>query len=64
MLIRPTSPGELKYSSVVDAIHRGILQRGRLLRLDTPLGADVLIPLRAQGWACSTGIRSCKVAFV
>lgn len=51
MLTRSTAPGELKYSDVFDAIHRGILQRERLLRLDTPLGADVLIALRAQGWA-------------
>lgn len=51
MLIRSTPPGELKYSNIFDAIHRGVLQRERLLKLDTPLGANVLIPLRAQGWA-------------
>ncbi|KAA0070442.1 type VI secretion system tip protein VgrG (plasmid) [Paraburkholderia sp. T12-10] len=51
MLIRSASPGELKYSDIYDAIQRGVLQRERLLKLDTPLGPDVLIPLRAQGWA-------------
>ena len=51
MLIRPTSSGELRYTSIYDAIHRGLLQRERLLKLDTPLGANILIPLRAHGWA-------------
>ncbi|GLU35118.1 type VI secretion system tip protein TssI/VgrG [Trinickia caryophylli] len=51
MVIRPAAPAAPKYSDIVDAIHRGIIQRDRLLKLDTPLGADVLIPLRAQGWA-------------
>jgi type VI secretion system secreted protein VgrG len=51
MLIRSAAPGELKYNDIYDAIQRGVLQRDRLLKLDTPLGADVLIPLRAQGWA-------------
>lgn len=51
MQIRSASPGELRYSDVYDAIYRGVLQRERLLKLDTPLGTDVLIPLRAQGYA-------------
>lgn len=51
MLIRSALPGELKYGDVYDAIQRGVFQQGRLLKLDTPLGPDVLIPLRAQGWA-------------
>jgi type VI secretion system secreted protein VgrG len=51
MLIRSASPGELKYSDTYDSIQRGVLQRERLLKLDTPLGPDALIPLRAQGWA-------------
>lgn len=51
MLIRSASPGELKYNDIYDAIQRGVLQRERLLKLDTPLGADVLVPVRAQGWA-------------
>lgn len=51
MLIRSASLGELKYGDLYAAIQRGVLQRERLLRLDTPLGPDVLIPLRAQGWA-------------
>ncbi|MGG1948832.1 type VI secretion system tip protein TssI/VgrG [Trinickia sp. NRRL B-1857] len=51
MLIRSAAPGELKYSDIYDAIQRGVLQRERLLKLDTPLGSDVLVPLRAQGWA-------------
>lgn len=51
MLIRSAAPGELKYDDVYDAIQRGVIQRERLLKLDTPLGQDVLIPLRAQGWA-------------
>nr|WP_272941368.1 contractile injection system protein, VgrG/Pvc8 family [Burkholderia thailandensis] len=32
-------------------MHRGLLQRERLLKLDTPLGANTLIPLRALGCA-------------
>lgn len=51
MLIRSALPGELKYDDVYDAIQGGVFQQGRLLKLDTPLGPDVLIPLRAQGWA-------------
>jgi hypothetical protein len=51
MLIRSAAPGELKYNDVYDAIQRGVIQRDRLLKLDTPLGQDILIPLRAQGWA-------------
>lgn len=51
MLIRSALPGDLKYDDVYDAIQGGVFQQGRLLKLDTPLGPDVLIPLRAQGWA-------------
>ncbi len=50
MLIRSTGLGELKYNDIYDAIQRGVVQRERLLKLDTPLGPDVLIPLRALGW--------------
>ncbi|EGD06491.1 Rhs element Vgr protein [Burkholderia sp. TJI49] len=51
MVLRPPALGELKYRELYDAIHRGLLQRNRLLRLDTPLGQNALIPLRARGSA-------------
>ncbi len=36
---------------IVGAITGGLTQTGRLLKLDTPLGADVLLPQRALGFA-------------
>ncbi|WP_198287760.1 hypothetical protein, partial [Burkholderia humptydooensis] len=51
MVLRPPALGELKYRDLYNAIHRGLLQRNRLLRLDTPLGQNALIPLRARGSA-------------
>lgn len=51
MATRRPSHAELRYESLADAIHRGVLQYERLIKLDTPLGADVLVPLRAQGRA-------------
>ncbi|MBU9309051.1 type VI secretion system Vgr family protein [Burkholderia multivorans] len=51
MALRPPALGELKYRDLYNAIHRGLLQNNRLLRLDTPLGQNALIPLRARGSA-------------
>lgn len=51
MVLRPPALGELKFRELYDAIHRGLLQRNRLLKLDTPLGQNALIPLRARGTA-------------
>ncbi|KVW19869.1 type IV secretion protein Rhs [Burkholderia cepacia] len=51
MVLRPSAPGEFKYRELYNAIHRGLLQNNRLLRLDTPLGQNALIPLRARGSA-------------
>ncbi|WP_063534143.1 type VI secretion system tip protein TssI/VgrG [Burkholderia sp. MSMB1589WGS] len=51
MVLRPPALGELTYRDLYNAIHRGLLQRNRLLRLDTPLGQNALIPLRARGSA-------------
>ncbi|QTD89818.1 type VI secretion system Vgr family protein [Burkholderia anthina] len=51
MLARPPSSGTLTSRSLFDAFHRGLLQHERLLKLDTPLGANTLVPLRAKGWA-------------
>ncbi|MBJ9622217.1 type VI secretion system Vgr family protein [Burkholderia multivorans] len=51
MALRPPALGELKYRDLYNAIHRGLLQNNRLLRLDTPLGPNALIPLRARGSA-------------
>ncbi|WP_244114691.1 type VI secretion system Vgr family protein [Burkholderia cepacia] len=41
----------MKFRDVYDAIHRGLMQRGRLLMLWTPLGSQALIPVRAKGAA-------------
>ncbi|AJY39502.1 type VI secretion system tip protein VgrG [Burkholderia humptydooensis] len=53
MVLRPPKLGELKYRDLYEAVHRGMLQRDRLLMLDTPLGKNALTPLRARG---SSGI--------
>ncbi|KVN08398.1 hypothetical protein WT08_16975, partial [Burkholderia sp. MSMB1552] len=49
MTLGPRGPQEAAYAPIFEAIHRGLLQRERLLKLDTPLGANTLIPLRAVG---------------
>ncbi|MBN3788978.1 type VI secretion system Vgr family protein [Burkholderia sp. Ac-20353] len=36
---------------ILRAIRGGVLQQDRLLRLDTPLGDNVLLPQRAIGWS-------------
>ena len=36
---------------IIAAMTGGVMQTDRLLRLDTPLGADVLLPQRALGHA-------------
>ncbi|MBN3729462.1 type VI secretion system tip protein VgrG [Burkholderia sp. Tr-20390] len=51
MDMRPRPPEDAQAASIFEAIHRGLMQQGRLLKLDTPLGANTLIPIRAQGWA-------------
>ncbi|ABO60380.1 type VI secretion system tip protein VgrG (plasmid) [Burkholderia vietnamiensis] len=51
MDMRPRPPEDAQSASIFEAIHRGLMQQGRLLKLDTPLGANTLIPIRAQGWA-------------
>lgn len=51
MVIRPRSPGDMKFSDIYEAVHRGILQHNRLLMLRTPLGENTLIPIRAHGSA-------------
>ncbi len=51
MVLRPLALGELKFRELYDAIHRGLLQRNRLPKLDTSLGQNALIPLRARGTA-------------
>ncbi|HDR8967127.1 type IV secretion protein Rhs [Burkholderia vietnamiensis] len=51
MEARASSVGELSSSGLFDAFHRGILQNDRLLKLDTPLGANTLVALRAEGHA-------------
>ncbi len=38
-------------TEVVNAIRSGMLQAGRLVKLDTPLGADQLLPQRVHGCA-------------
>ncbi|TAM54200.1 MAG: type VI secretion system tip protein VgrG [Paraburkholderia sp.] len=38
-------------NTLVDALYYGAAQRNRLLKLDTPLGADWLVPLQAKGSA-------------
>jgi type VI secretion system secreted protein VgrG len=47
----PKARAEMSRRELRDAFHQGLLQKERLLQLATPLGADVLVPLRAQGWA-------------
>ncbi|WP_043282538.1 contractile injection system protein, VgrG/Pvc8 family, partial [Burkholderia humptydooensis] len=49
MTLGPRGPQEAAFAPIFEAIHRGLLQRERLLKLDTPLGANTLIPLRAVG---------------
>ncbi|WP_175791632.1 type VI secretion system Vgr family protein, partial [Burkholderia ambifaria] len=49
MALRPTDSGSLRYSDIFDAINRGFMQHGRLLTLRTPLGDNVLTPVRAKG---------------
>ncbi|MBU9630806.1 type VI secretion system tip protein VgrG [Burkholderia multivorans] len=51
MVLRPPTLGEQRFRELYEAVHRGLLQRNRLLRLDTPLGQNALIPLRARGQA-------------
>ncbi|AOJ04373.1 hypothetical protein WS70_21260 [Burkholderia mayonis] len=51
MTLGPRGPQETAFAPIFEAIHRGLLQRERLLKLDTPLGANALIPLRAVGEA-------------
>ncbi|MDA0557039.1 type VI secretion system Vgr family protein [Burkholderia pseudomallei] len=53
MVLRPPALGDLKNRGLYEAVHRGLLQHDRLLMLDTPLGQNVLTPLRARG---SSGI--------
>ena len=53
MALRPPVIGDLKNRDLYEAVHRGLLQRDRLLMLDTPLGKNALTPLRARG---SSGI--------
>ncbi|KVP01121.1 type VI secretion protein ImpA [Burkholderia ubonensis] len=36
---------------IVRAIQGGLIQQDRLLKLDTPLGTNVLLPQRASGWS-------------
>ncbi|HVW52075.1 MAG TPA: type VI secretion system Vgr family protein [Trinickia sp.] len=38
-------------NTLVDALYYGAAQRNRLLKLDTPLGTDWLVPLQAKGSA-------------
>ena len=51
MDIRPSALGDLKLRDLREAISKGVLQQGRLLMLDTPLGKNALVPLRARGSA-------------
>lgn len=53
MVLKPPALGDLKNRDLYEAVHRGLLQHDRLLMLDTPLGKNVLTPLRARG---SSGI--------
>ncbi|MCA8346999.1 hypothetical protein [Burkholderia cepacia] len=36
---------------IVAAIRGGLIQNERLVKLDTPLGPDVLLPQRVAGWS-------------
>lgn len=51
MTLGPREPQGAAFAPIFEAMHRGLLQRERLLKLDTPLGANTLIPLRALGCA-------------
>ncbi|VWB51099.1 type IV secretion protein Rhs [Burkholderia lata] len=51
MDIGPSALGDQKFRDLYEAISRGVLQQGRLLMLDTPLGKNALVPLRARGSA-------------
>ncbi|KAB1597429.1 type VI secretion system tip protein VgrG [Burkholderia cepacia] len=51
MIDRQANDKSLTFRDIFQAIHRGMMQRGRLLMLHTPLGENTLIPLRAQGWS-------------
>ncbi|WP_116137796.1 type VI secretion system Vgr family protein [Trinickia diaoshuihuensis] len=39
----------MKSNTLFDALYYGAAQRNRLIKLDTPLGADWLVPLQAKG---------------
>ncbi|PMS15137.1 type VI secretion system tip protein VgrG [Trinickia dabaoshanensis] len=41
----------MKSNTLFDALYYGAAQRNRLIKLDTPLGADWLVPLQAKGSA-------------
>lgn len=42
---------ETDAQDIVRAVQGGLLQQGRLLKLDTPLGDSVLLPQRTVGWS-------------
>ncbi|KVC97937.1 type VI secretion system Vgr family protein [Burkholderia ubonensis] len=41
----------MSVQDIVRAIQGGFIQQDRLLKLDTPLGANVLLPQRTAGWS-------------
>jgi len=51
MALGPADSASLRYSDIFGAINRGLMQYGRLLTLRTPLGDNVLTPVRAKGWS-------------
>ncbi len=46
MTLGPRGPQEAAFAPIIEAIHRGLLQHERLLKFDTPLGANTLIRLK------------------
>lgn len=51
MVLGPPALGDLKFRELYESIRKGLMQHNRLLMLDTPLGKNALVPLRARGSA-------------
>ncbi|WP_460900845.1 contractile injection system protein, VgrG/Pvc8 family, partial [Paraburkholderia jirisanensis] len=39
----------MNLNDLIQSVSRGVVQNNRMLKLDTPLGKDVLLPLRVVG---------------
>ncbi|RQT22182.1 type VI secretion system Vgr family protein [Burkholderia contaminans] len=51
MVLPPVDPAGSQATTLYESIHRGLMQHERLLMFRSQLGAQTLIPVRAQGWS-------------